>query len=166
MQTHRPALVVLDIHMPGEPGLSAIARIGQISPATRCLVLTMYDDPMFARHALDAGAGGYVLKEAAPLELIRALHAVAAGESYLHPSLGARLAASEKDGALLDRLSERERDVLIRVVRGSTNKQIAGELHLSVRTVETHRARMQDKLGVSGLLELVELARTHGLLDS
>jgi two-component system response regulator NreC len=166
VQTHRPALVVLDIHMPGEPGLSAIARIGQISPATRCLVLTMYDDPMFARHALDAGAGGYVLKEAAPLELIRALHAVAAGESYLHPSLGARLAASEKDGALLDRLSERERDVLIRVVRGSTNKQIAGELHLSVRTVETHRARMQDKLGVSGLLELVELARTHGLLDS
>jgi two-component system response regulator NreC len=166
VQTHRPALVVLDIHMPGEPGLSAIARIGQISPATRCLVLTMYDDPMFARHALDAGAGGYVLKEAAPLELIRALHAVAAGESYLHPSLGARLAASEKDGALLDRLSERERDVLIRVVRGSTNKQIAGELHLSVRTVETHRARMQDKLGVSGLLELVELARAHGLLDS
>jgi two-component system response regulator NreC len=125
----------------------------------------MYDDPMFARHALDAGAGGYVLKEAAPLELIRALHAVAAGESYLHPSLGARLASSDEDGLALDRLSEREHDVLIRVVRGATNKQIAGELHLSVRTVETHRARLQEKLGVSGLLELVELARAHGLLD-
>jgi two-component system response regulator NreC len=165
VQTHRPALVVLDIHMPGEPGLSAIARIKEISPSTRCLVLTMYDDPMFARHALEAGAAGYVLKEAAPLELIRALHAVAAGESYLHPSLGARLASSDEDGLALDRLSEREYDVLVRVVRGATNKQIAGELHLSVRTVETHRARMQDKLGVSGLLELVELARAHGLLD-
>jgi two-component system, NarL family, response regulator NreC len=156
---------VLDVHMPGEPGLSAIAQIKQISPSTRCLVLTMYDDPMFARHALEAGAGGYVLKEAAPLELIRALHAVAAGESYLHPSLGARLASSDEDGLALDRLSEREHDVLVRVVRGATNRQIAGELHLSVRTVETHRARMQDKLGVSGLLELVELARAHGLLD-
>jgi two-component system response regulator NreC len=151
VQTHQPALVVLDIHMPGEPSLPAIAR--------------MNDDPMFARHALDAGAGGYVLKEAAPLELIRALHAVAAGESYLHPSLGARLASSDEDGLALDRLSEREHDVLIRVVRGATNKQIAGELHLSVRTVETHRARLQEKLGVSGLLELVELARAHGLLD-
>jgi two-component system response regulator NreC len=165
VRAHHPALVVLDIHLPGEPGLSAIARIRQISPPTRCLVLTMYDDPMFARHALEAGAAGYVLKEAAPLELIRALHAVAAGESYLHPSLGARLASSDEDGLALDRLSEREHDVLTRVVRGATNKQIAGELHLSVRTVETHRARMQDKLGVSGLLELVELARAHGLLD-
>ena len=125
----------------------------------------MYDDPMFARHALEAGAAGYVLKEAAPLELVRALHAVAAGESYLHPSLGARLAASDDDGAPLDRLTEREREVLIRVVRGSTNKQIATELHLSVRTVETHRARLQEKLGVSGLLELVEFARRHGLLE-
>jgi two-component system response regulator NreC len=165
VRAHHPALVVLDIHLPGEPGLSAIARIKEISPSTRCLVLTMYDDPMFARHALEAGAAGYVLKEAAPLELIRALHAVAAGESYLHPSLGARLASSDEDGLALDRLSEREYDVLVRVVRGATNKQIAGELHLSVRTVETHRARMQDKLGVSGLLELVELARAHGLLD-
>jgi two-component system response regulator NreC len=165
VRAHHPALVVLDIHMPGEPSLPAIARMKQISPSTRCLVLTMYDDPMFARHALDAGAGGYVLKEAAPLELIRALHAVAAGESYLHPSLGARLASSDEDGLALDRLSEREHDVLVRVVRGATNKQIATELHLSVRTVETHRARMQDKLGVSGLLELVELARAHGLLD-
>jgi two-component system response regulator NreC len=121
--------------------------------------------PMFARHALEAGAAGYVLKEAAPLELIRALQTVATGGSYLHPSLGARLAVSNENSLALDRLSERERDVLTRVVRGATNKQIATELHLSVRTVETHRARMQDKLGVSGLLELVELARAQGLLD-
>jgi two-component system response regulator NreC len=166
MRAHHPALVVLDIHLPGEPSLPAIAQMKQISPGTRVLVLTMYDDPMFARHALDAGAAGYVLKEAAPLELIRALHAVASGESYLHPSLGARLAASEEDGLRLDRLTERERDVLMRVVGGATNKQIASELHLSVRTVETHRARLQEKLGVSGLLELVEFARAHGLLES
>jgi two-component system response regulator NreC len=165
VRAHHPALVVLDIHMPGEPSLPAIARMKHISPSTRFLVLTMYDDPMFARHALEAGAAGYVLKEAAPLELIRALHAVAAGEGYLHPGLGARLAATDEHGVLLDRLSEREHDVLTRVVRGATNKQIATELHLSVRTVETHRARLQEKLGVSGLLELVEFARTHGLLD-
>jgi two-component system response regulator NreC len=165
VRTHHPALVVLDIHMPGEPSLPAIARMKHISPSTRFLVLTMYDDPMFARHALEAGAAGYVLKEAAPLELIRALHAVAAGEGYLHPGLGARLAATDEHGVLLDRLTQREHDVLTRVVRGATNKQIATELHLSVRTVETHRARLQEKLGVSGLLELVEFARTHGLLD-
>jgi two-component system response regulator NreC len=165
VRAHHPALVVLDIHMPGEPSLPAIARMKHISPSTRFLVLTMYDDPMFARHALEAGAAGYVLKEAAPLELIRALHAVAAGEGYLHPGLGARLAATDEHGVLLDRLTQRERDVLTRVVRGATNKQIATELHLSVRTVETHRARLQEKLGVSGLLELVEFARTQGLLD-
>jgi two-component system response regulator NreC len=165
MRAHHPALVVLDIHLPGEPSLPAIARMKQISPNTKFLVLTMYDDPMFARHAIEAGAAGYVLKEAAPLELIHALRAVAAGGSYLHPSLGARLAANDKDGLLVDRLTDRERDVLTRVVRGATNKQIAGELHLSVRTVETHRARLQEKLGVSGLLELVEFARAHGLLE-
>jgi two-component system response regulator NreC len=165
VRAHHPALVVLDIHMPGEPSLPAIARMKQISPSTRFLVLTMYDDPMFARHALEAGAAGYVLKEAAPLELIRALHAVAAGEGYLHPGLGARLAATDEHGVLLDRLTQREHDVLTRVVRGATNKQIASELHLSVRTVETHRARLQEKLGVSGLLELVDFARTQGLLD-
>ncbi len=165
VSVHRPALVVLDLHLPGEPSLPAIARMKQISPTTRFLILTMYDDPMFARHALEAGASGYMLKEAAPIELIRALRAVAAGERYVHPSLGARLAAREHDGLALDRLTEREREVLIRVVRGSTNKQIAAELHLSVRTVETHRARLQDKLGLSGLLELVEFARRHGLIE-
>ncbi len=165
VRAHHPALVVLDIHLPGEPSLPAIARMKQISPSTRFLVLTMYDDPLFARHALEAGASGYVLKEAAPIELTRALRAVAAGEKYLHPSLGARLAASQHDGLALDRLTEREREVLIRVVRGSTNKQIATELHLSVRTVETHRARLQEKLGLRGLLELVAFARRHGLIE-
>lgn len=160
---HRPALVVLDIHLPGGPSLPAIAQMKLISPGTRFLVLTMYDDPMFARRAFEAGAGGYVLKEAAPVELIRALHAVAAGETYIYPSVGARLAAAHDDRHALDRLSDRERDVFVRVVRGATNKQIAAELHLSVRTVETHRARLQDKLGLRGLLELVEFARRQGL---
>ena len=164
VRAHRPALVVLDIHLPGQPSLPAIAQIKLISPGTRVLVLTMYDDPMFARHAFEAGAAGYVLKEAAPVELIRALRTVAVGEQYVYPSVGARLAASHDDRRALDRLSDRERDVLIRVVRGATNKQIAAEMYLSVRTVETHRARLQDKLGVSGLLELVEFARRQGLL--
>jgi two-component system response regulator NreC len=166
IRAHQPALVVLDVHLPGESSLPAIGHMKEISPSTRFLVLTMYDDPTFARHALEAGAAGYVLKEAAPFELIQALRAVAAGETYLHPSLGARLVATEEAGRLLDRLTERERDVLMRVVRGATNKQIATELYLSVRTVETHRARMQAKLGVSGLLNLVDVARRHDLLES
>jgi two-component system response regulator NreC len=165
VSAHHPTLVVLDIHLPGEPSLPAIARMKEISPNTRFLVLTMYDDPMFARHALEAGAAGYVLKDAAPVELIRALRAVASGERYLHPSLGARLAAIGDDRELLDTLTERERDVFMHVVKGQTNKQIATEFHLSVRTVETHRARMQDKLGLSGLLQLAEFARALGLLD-
>jgi two-component system response regulator NreC len=165
VRVHRPALVILDIHLPGAPSLPAIGEMKQISADTRFLVLTMYDDPMFARHAVEAGAAGYVLKEAAPRELIRALHAVAAGESYLYPGFGAKLAAAEEQGALLDRLTPREHDVLTRVVRGATNKQIATELYLSVRTIETHRARLQEKLGVSGLLELVAFARAQGLVD-
>jgi len=165
VRAHRPALVVLDIHLPGPPSLPAISQMQLISPSTRILVLTMYDDPMFARQALEAGASGYVLKEAAPVELIGALHAVAAGENYLYPSVGARLAATHDGRQAFDRLSDRERDVLVRVVAGATNKEIAAALHLSVRTVETHRARLQDKLGVSGLLELVEFARRHGLLE-
>lgn len=160
-----PALVVLDLHLPGEPSLPAIPRMKEISPSTRVLMLTMHDDPIFARRALEAGASGYILKESAPIELIRALRAVAAGKQYLQPSLGARLAAGEHDGRALDRLTEREREVLTRVVGGRTNKQIATELHLSVRTVETHRARLQDKLGVGGLLELVSFARRHGLIE-
>jgi two-component system response regulator NreC len=126
----------------------------------------MYDDPMFARHALAAGASGYVLKEAAPSELVQALHTVIRGGTYLQPSLGARIAAAEHDGLALDLLTDRERSVLLRVVHGSTNREIAAELHLSVRTVETHRARLQGKLGVSGLLELVEFARRHELLET
>lgn len=165
VRAHRPALVVLDIHLPGEPSLPAIAQMKLISPATRFLVLTMYDDPTFARRAFEAGAAGYVLKEAAPVELIRALHAVAAGETYVYPSVGARLAASHDARRGLDRLTDREREVFVRVVRGATNKEIAAALYLSVRTVETHRARLQEKLGVSGLLELLEFARRHGLGD-
>jgi two-component system response regulator NreC len=165
VRTHRPALVVLDVHLPDGPSLPSIAQMKQLSPSTRVVVLTMYDDPMFARHALAAGASGYVLKEAAPSELVRALHAVIRGGTYLHPSLGARIAAAEHDGFALDRLSDRERSVLLQVVHGSSNKEIAADLHLSVRTVETHRARLQVKLGVSGLLELVEFARRHELLE-
>jgi len=165
VRAHKPALVVLDIHLADGPSLPSIAQMKQISPSSRVVVLTMYDDPMFARHALAAGASGYVLKEAAPSELVRALHAVIHGGTYLHPSLGARMATDERDGLPLDRLTDRERSVLLQVVHGRTNKEIAADLHLSVRTVETHRARLQGKLGVSGLLELVEFARRHELLE-
>lgn len=166
VRAHRPALVVLDMHLPGQPSLPAIAQMRVVSPSTRILMLTMYDDPTFARQALEAGASGYLLKEAEPMELIRALRTVAAGENYIYPTVGARLAATHDNRRALDRLTDRERDVLVRVVGGAKNKEIAAALHLSVRTVETHRARLQDKLGVSGLLELAEFARRHGLLET
>ncbi len=165
VRLHRPALVVLDVQMPGEPSLPAITRIRELSPETHVVVLTMHDEPEFAARALAAGAAGYVLKEAAPGELVRALRAVASGERYLHPSVGARLASAHDGHERLRHLTARERDVLLRIVHGARNRDIAEELHLSVRTIETHRARLQEKLGVSGLLELVEFARRNGLLD-
>ena len=154
--------------MPGElTSLDAIPRVQEVSPTTRVVVLTMQEDPEFARRALRAGAAGYVLKEAADDELVDAVRRVAEGGTYLNPRLGAILAAAppEPTGPP-DDLTEREVEVLRLIALGHTNAEIAADLFLSVRTVESHRAHIQQKLGRSTRAELVRYALDHGFVGA
>ena len=163
---HKPTVLVLDLNMPGGSSLEAIPRIAERSPETAVVVLTMQQDPAFAREALRAGARGYVVKHAAGDELVQAIRAAAGGGTWLNPELGARMAAAPEGptGALAE-LSEREIDVLRLIALGHTNNEIAEQLFLSVRTVETHRARIQQKLGSSTRAELVRYALDHDLIE-
>lgn len=160
---HRPNVLILDLNMPGTPSLEVMPKIAEVSPGTNVVVLTMRNEPAFARQALQAGVRGYVLKEAADDDLIRAVRSAAAGETYLQPSLGARLASearNESEGGL----SERERDVLRLIALGHTNAEIAEMLFLSIRTVETHRASIQSKLDATSRSELVRYALDQGMI--
>ena len=160
---HKPTVLVLDLNMPGRPSLEVIPEMREASPGTQIVVLTMQDEPAFARTALRAGVRGYVLKEAADADLVQAVRSAAAGETYLQPSLGARLAA-EPDSPP-DDLTERELEVLRLIALGHTNAEIAERLYLSIRTVESHRAHIQQKLGLSGRSELVRYALERGLVE-
>jgi two-component system response regulator NreC len=162
---HHPRVLVLDLNMPGGSSLEAIPAIRAESPDTEIVVLTMQQEPAFAREALGAGALGYVLKEAADEELVEAVRCAAAGSSYLNPALGARIASEPAPGPP-DNLSEREVDVLRLIALGHTNAVIAEQLYLSVRTVETHRANIQQKLRLSTRAELVGYALERGLIGS
>jgi two-component system, NarL family, response regulator NreC len=165
---HKPAVLVLDLNMPGElTSLEAIPKVADASPRTRVVVLTMQEDPEFARRALQAGAAGYVLKEAADSELVEAVRRAAAGDTYLNPRLGAALAAAPPTPAgPPDDLSVREVEVLRLIALGHTNAEIGEQLFLSVRTVETHRAHIQQKLRLATRADLVRYALDHGLLDT
>jgi two-component system, NarL family, response regulator NreC len=162
---HKPAVLILDLNMPGRPSLEAIPDIKEASPQTEIVVLTMQNEPAFARQALQAGVRGYVLKEAADTELVQAVRSAAAGDIYLQPALGARLAAGEPDSAV-DELSEREREVLRLIALGHTNAEIAEQLFISIRTVESHRAHIQQKLKLSKRAELVHYALDQGLVGT
>jgi two-component system, NarL family, response regulator NreC len=152
---YRPRVLVLDLNMPGEPSLPAIPRILETSPETSIVVLTMQN-----------GALGYVLKEAADTELVQAVRLAAEGRTYLAPELGARLAAEEpKPARAPDQLSARETEVLKLIALGHTNRDVAAALNLSVRTVESHRARIQQKTGRTSRADLVAYANEHHLLD-
>jgi two-component system response regulator NreC len=166
VRAHRPEVLVLDLNMPGDPSLRAIPVIRAESPATRVVVLTMQEDPAFAREALQAGASGYVLKEAADQELVQAIRAAASGGTFLTPQLGARIAAapSEPSGPP-DDLTEREVEILRLIALGHTNVEIAAQLYLSVRTVESHRAHIQQKIRLTSRAELVQYALEHGLMS-
>src|SRR5919197_3595324 len=165
---HKPKVLVLDLNMPGElTSLDAIPRVQEVSPATRVVVLTMQEDPEFARRALRAGAAGYVLKEAADDELVDAVRSVAGGATYLNPRLGAILAAAPPEPAgPPDDLTEREVEVLRLIALGHTNSEIASQFYLSVRTVESHRAHTQQKLRLTTRAELVRYALDHGLVGA
>ena len=162
---HRPAVLVLDLNMPGGSSLEAIPAIREESPQTQIVVLTMQAEPAFARQALSTGALAYVLKEAADDELVEAVRRAAAGQTYLNPTLGARVAKEPPPGPP-DDLSPREVDVLRLIALGHTNAEIAEQLFLSVRTVETHRSHIQQKLRLSGRAELVAYALDRGLINA
>jgi two-component system response regulator NreC len=165
----KPDVVVMDVVMPGKSGIEATPEVLRAVPTTKVLVLSMQDDPRYVRAAFEAGARGYVLKEAVDTEVVGAVRAVAAGERYVHPALGARLVAAEVDErrrADEDPLSDREREVLRLLALGHTNQEIAEMLFISVRTAETHRAHIMRKLGLSTRAELVRYALEQDLLDS
>jgi len=166
VRAHRPSVLVLDLNMPGGSSLDAIPRLRAETPGTAIVVLTMQDDPGFARKALQAGALGFVLKEAADDELLEAIRLAAAGDTYLNPRLGARIAATPSEPAgPPDDLSERELEVLRLIALGHTNNEIAEQLFLSTRTVETHRAHIQQKIRRTSRAELVRYAIDHRLLE-
>ena len=168
LRAHKPDVLLLDVVMPGRSGIEAIPDLLKESPETNVLVLSMQDDPTYVREAFAAGAKGYVLKEAADAEVVGAIREVAEGRQYVHPALGARLVAAdaeERARAEEDPLSEREREVLRLLALGHTNQEIAGTLFLSVRTVETHRAHIMQKLRINTRAELVRYALAAGLLE-
>jgi len=161
---HRPKVLMLDLDMPGGSSLEAIPALRAEFPDTRIVVLTMDQETAHARQALAAGATGYVLKKAAQAELVEAVGRAAAGESYLDPRLGARLAIEPPPGPP-DNLSEREVEILRMIALGHTNPEIARQLYISVRTVETHRIHVQQKLMLWTKPELVRYALDRNLLD-
>jgi two-component system, NarL family, response regulator NreC len=163
----RPRVLVLDLNMGGESSLDTIPRLRADAPETQIVVLTMQEDPVFAGAALRSGAVGYMLKDAADSELMNAVLLAAEGRTYLNPQLGAQLAAQPPESDTRpDNLSPREIEVLKLIALGHTNGEIAASLFLSVRTVESHRAHIQQKVGLTTRAELVSYARDRdrGLL--
>lgn len=164
----RPDVFVMDLGLPDGSGITATAEVRKASPVTRVLVLTVHDDIAYLRRAFEAGADGYMVKEAADVELVQAVRQVASGSQYVHPTLGAALLAPDAPPARVGgpggELSQRESEVLRSIALGLTNAEIAERLYLSVRTVETHRAHVQQKLDIRSRAELVRFARETGLL--
>jgi two-component system, NarL family, response regulator NreC len=165
----KPDVILLDVVMPDGSGLEAIPTLLNENADAKVLVLSMQDDPRYLREAFEAGASGYVLKEAADSEVVNAIREVASGGRYVDPELGARLVAAESEErrrAEEDPLSERESEVLRLLALGHTNQEIAKQLYISVRTAETHRAHIMQKLRLSTRAELVRYALEHGLLEA
>jgi two-component system response regulator NreC len=165
-RAHRPDVLVLDLNFGDESSLGEIPKIREVSPETAIVILTMQREPGYARAALQAGAKGFVLKDAAGEDLVAAVRAAAEGRVYLDPEMGGALAAAppEPDGPP-DGLTSREAEVLRLLALGHTNAEIGEQLFLSVRTVETHRAHIQQKTNRTTRAELVRYALDHGMLD-
>lgn len=164
----RPDVFVMDLGLPGTNGIEATREVLRVSPATAVLVLTVHDDVAYLRKAFEAGARGYLVKDAADVDLVQAIREVARGHEYVHPRLGAALLGKATVGRIAGpggELSEREIEVLRLVALGNTNSDIAKRLVVSVRTVESHRAHVQQKLNIKARADLVRFARDHGVLD-
>ena len=168
-----PDVVVMDISMPGMNGLDGVRRVKESVPDTQVVVLTMHEDQRYFFQALEAGASGYVIKGAAPIELLTAIRAVRRGQAYFCPSLAKQMlndylrradAGSEKEKDALGKLSDREKEVLKYIAEGKTGREIAAILYLSPNTVERHRANIMDKLGLHNRAELIKFAIRKGLV--
>ena len=168
-RTLAPDVLVMDLSMPGMGGAAATECVARESPGVKVLALTVHAEPSYLAQLLRAGAVGYVLKRAAPAELVRAVRTVAAGGTYIDPAIAGRmvegyLGTRPPDDRSDEVLSDRERDVLLRIARGYTNKEIASELGLSVKTVETYKARVAEKLGLRTRVDIVRYAARRGWL--
>jgi two-component system, NarL family, response regulator NreC len=164
----KPDVILMDVVMPGQSGIEAVPLVLKEAPEAKVLVLSMQDDPRYVHEAFSAGAAGYILKEAVDAEVVGAIHEVGGGRASVHPALGARLVAAEaevKAREEADPLSDREREVMRLLALGHTNQEIAKMLYISVRTAETHRAHIMQKLRLSTRAELVRHAIEQGLLD-
>jgi two-component system, NarL family, response regulator NreC len=167
-RAQKPDIILMDVVMPGPSGIEAIPDVLHEAPDVKVLILSMQDDPNYVRQAFAAGAAGYVLKEAADTDLVAAVREVAGGGRYVHATLGALIVAAdaeERERAEQDPLSDRERDVLHLLALGHTNQEISDKLFISVRTAETHRAHIMQKLRLSTRAELVRYALDQGLLE-
>jgi len=165
VREHKPDLLTLDLTMPGGSSLAALPSCFIAHPTLAVAILTMREDPEYARQALRAGARSYVLKEAEPAELLQAFRLAVAGGNYLHPRLGALMATGDEgatDGVVL---SDREREVVKLIANGYTNPEIAEQLHVAERTVKTYRARAIEKLGFSSRAEITAYVRRIGLSE-
>jgi two-component system response regulator NreC len=163
-----PDVVLMDVMLGDGSGLDATPEVLRVAPEAKVLVLSMQDDLRYVREAFAAGASGYVLKEAADTDVVVAVREVAAGNRYVHPALGAKIAAADATAAAKadsDPLSDREREVLRLLALGHTNQEIAKMLFISVRTAETHRAHVMQKLRLSTRAELVRYALSEGMLE-
>ncbi len=164
-RAYQPDLLILDVSMPGGPSLASLPEAFAAHPELKVVILTMHEDPAYARQALDAGAHGYVLKEAEPAELMQAFRSAVIGTTYVHPRLGAMLADEGGDDVNPSVLNERELEVVRLVANGHTNGQIAEMLHVPEGSVKATRDRVGDKLGVGSRTELTAYARRVGLID-
>jgi len=163
---HKPDVLILDLNLGGISSLGYIPELLERSPGTRIVVLTMQTEPAYARDALRAGASAYVLKESAEDELVTAVRAAAAGKTYLTPRVGAMIAAEPVDTQTDRELTNREHEILRLLALGHTNAEIAEQVFLSRRTIETHRANIQRKLDLSTRAELTHYAMEHKLLEA
>lgn len=166
-----PDVALVDLSLPGEGGIEAIRHLRRTRPRVRTVALTMHDDPAHLRSVLSAGGSGYVVKRAADTELLAAIRAVREGRSFISPLLSEvespeplEVSAAGSAETALTRLSARERQVLVLLAHGHTHSEMADQLGISVKTVETHRARLSDKLGMKSRSDLVKLALEAGLL--
>jgi two-component system response regulator NreC len=160
----QPQVLVLDLNLPDGLAVDALPHLREGSPQTQIVLLTMERDLTLARRALDTGASGYLFKDSAHMELIEAVRAAATGERHLSPAVAAGLKSDEPEDHTV--LSPRETEVLKLMALGHTNREIGEQLSLSVRTVETHRAHIQQKLGLSSRPELTRYALANGLIDT